>query len=186
MPTLVKTTSGVVTGLWGTALIRQADGKLKVVKIGERVHDGDQILTAQNGIVQITDDDGRTQVAQAAKAPAPDASGDIDKVIEAINSNDPQAATAAGAGAGGGGGSETEGLRVARISEGVSPEAASLGSSGAVNNNAPTLQNGIAAPQLGTSAPAPSPAPAPAPAPSPSSPAPAAVISVSTPHLTND
>src|SRR6266850_7279022 len=74
MPTIVQTASGRVSGLWGSALIRGADGKMHALKMGDVVHRGDVILTTQNGIVQLTPEETIT----AKTAPAGD---DIDRVI---------------------------------------------------------------------------------------------------------
>ena len=85
---------------------------MHVLKVGDAVHTGDVILTSQNGIVQMTDERGASQLATLLP---PD---DANRVIEQLNSDDPDAATAAGL-AGGDGGLQP-GLRVDRISEGVS------------------------------------------------------------------
>jgi large repetitive protein len=53
MPTILQTQQGIVTGIWGQALIRGADGKFRVLKMGELVKRGDVILTSQDGIVQL-------------------------------------------------------------------------------------------------------------------------------------
>ena len=111
MPTLHKTPFGHVTQIWGSALIRGADGRMHVLKAGDAVHSGDVILTSQNGIVQMTDERGDSKLATLLP---PD---DANRVIAQLNSDDPDAATAAGL-AGGDGGLQP-GLRVDRISEGV-------------------------------------------------------------------
>ncbi|TXC65699.1 hypothetical protein FSC37_05440 [Piscinibacter aquaticus] len=77
------------------------------------VRQGDQILTTQDGIVQI--DNGDAPV-RAAEGKAPAASDDVDQAITALNRGDRDAAPAAGT-AGGGEGSMQEGLRVDRIAE---------------------------------------------------------------------
>ncbi|HSN34625.1 MAG TPA: tandem-95 repeat protein, partial [Ideonella sp.] len=112
MPTLHKTPFGRVTAIWGHALIRGTDGQMHALKIGDVVHDGDVILTSQNGIVQLEDPHGATRLATALPG---DEAG---RVINALNSDDPNAATAAGIS--GGDGSLQPGLRVDRISEGLS------------------------------------------------------------------
>ena len=37
MPTMIQTVSGRVTGLWGKAMIRGADGKMRPLKMGDHV-----------------------------------------------------------------------------------------------------------------------------------------------------
>ena len=69
MPVIARSPEGKVMSLWGTALIRGADGQLRVLKVGDMVRKGDQILTTQNGIVQISNGDEPTPAAEA-KAPA--------------------------------------------------------------------------------------------------------------------
>ena len=93
MPTIVQTVSGKVTGLWGTAQVRSADGKMRPLKLGDIVRKGDVILTAQDGLVQLTPD-ADTAAAPATKAA--EAGAEIDRVITQLNQNDPKAATAAG------------------------------------------------------------------------------------------
>ena len=92
MPTMIQTTSGRVSGLWGKAMIKGADGKMRPLNIGDYVVKGDVILTTQNGIVELTPE----QVA-------PKVAGNLDD-LEAP-------------GAGGNAGSLGEGLRVGRITE---------------------------------------------------------------------
>ncbi len=117
MPTLSRTAFATVTGLWGTALIRGADGKMRALKMGDVVQQGDVILTSQDGIVQLTNEGGERRVVHAA---APNA---LDRVIEALNrGDDPDAAPAAGVAAGDGG-ELTPGLRVERIAEGLTAAA---------------------------------------------------------------
>ena len=64
MPTLLHTTHGKVTGLWGAALIRSANGKMRALKVGDIVERGDVILTTQDGIVQMAPEKG-TRLATA-------------------------------------------------------------------------------------------------------------------------
>ena len=54
MPILSKSPSGVVTGLWGSAFVKLPSGKLKPLQMGDQVKPGEQIITTQDGIVQIT------------------------------------------------------------------------------------------------------------------------------------
>ena len=93
MPTMIQTVSGTVTGLWGKAMIRGADGKMRPLQIGDLVVKGDVILTSQDGIVQLNPDavvrrEAARRRRRSSRRPA-------------------------------GGGSLLEGLRVGRISEGV-------------------------------------------------------------------
>ncbi|MDO9313492.1 MAG: Ig-like domain-containing protein, partial [Burkholderiaceae bacterium] len=150
MPTLMQTTQGRVTGLWGSALIKGPDGQMRALKMGDLVHRGDVILTTQDGIVQLTADE--TPVAAAAIKSAP--ATDIDRVISDLNQNDPDAATAAGLN-GGDGGEFLPGLRVDRIQEELTPaglaysgtsapgNTTEAGTGATVNNIAPVAQNGV-------------------------------------------
>src|SRR5256885_16000771 len=85
MPTIVRTVEGIVTALWGRAMIRGLDGKMKPLAIGDIVHRGDVILTTQDGIVQISEGD---EHRIATRLPV----DDLDTVIQAINDGDTQAA----------------------------------------------------------------------------------------------
>jgi CshA-type fibril repeat protein len=121
MPTIVQTVQGRVTGIWGVARIRGADGKMHLLKLGDMVHKGDVILTTQNGIVQLSPQESATaQNVMAHLKPGAQPAGDLDRVINALNDPDSQAATAAGLN-GDGAGDLTPGLRVDRISESVTP-----------------------------------------------------------------
>ncbi len=111
MPTIVQTHSGKVSGLWGAALIRGADGKMHALKVGDVIHRGDVILTTQTGLIEITPEE--TITAKAASV-----ADDIDRVIAGINTGDATAATAAIVGADGAG-ELGPGLRVDRVSESV-------------------------------------------------------------------
>ncbi len=111
MPTLVQTIQSRVTGLWGSALIRGANGKLRPLKMGEVVVKGDVILTTQDGIVQLSPDRdapvlARTESSEVDRVMARTESSEVDRVISALNAGDPEAATAAATAAGlnGGGG----------------------------------------------------------------------------------
>ena len=53
MPTLIQTLQGTVSAVWGSALIRGADGKLRPLKVGDTVHQGHVILTSADGIVEV-------------------------------------------------------------------------------------------------------------------------------------
>lgn len=116
MPLLAKSESGTVTALWGTAFIQLPDGTLKPLKVGDHVNWGEQILTSQDGIVQITRPDGLVTALHADEV-APSA---LDRDIAGLDQGDIDFATAAGL-AGGGEGGLTPGLRVDRVSESVTP-----------------------------------------------------------------
>ena len=118
MPVIARSPEGQVTSLWGTALIRGADGKLRMLKVGDIVRQGDQILTTQDGIVQIANGDAPDAPVQAADAKKAPEGDEIDRVITGLNTGDREVAPAAGL-AGGGDGSLEAGLRVDRINEGV-------------------------------------------------------------------
>ena len=122
MPTIVQTFQGKVSGIWGTAHMRGADGKMHLLKLGDLVHQGDVILTTQNGIVQLDSDASAPLPASVAKATQTAQPDDIDRVINALNT-DPTAqdATAAGVTGGDGAGDLSPGLRVDRIAESITP-----------------------------------------------------------------
>jgi VCBS repeat-containing protein len=113
MPTIVQTTQGRVTSLWGHALIRGTDGKMHALKVGDLVRRGDVILTSQDGIVQLAPDGPDA----AAHTPHSD---EIDRVITALNELDPLITPAAGLN-GADDGELGPGLRVERINESISP-----------------------------------------------------------------
>ena len=130
MPTIVQTFQGRVTGLWGHASIRGADGKMHPLKLGDLIRQGDVILTTQDGIVRLSPEGSDIELAggpSGAKKPAID---EIDRVISALNDADPQAATAAGLAGGDGAGDLTPGLRVDRVTEGLTPFALLQGAGG--------------------------------------------------------
>ncbi|MFY9478165.1 MAG: Ig-like domain-containing protein [Aquabacterium sp.] len=111
MPILSKSPSGVVTGLWGSAFVKLPNGKLKPLQMGDQVKPGEQIITTQDGIVQITNPKGKVAEVKPV-APVTD----LDRDIAALESG--EEATAAGL-TGGGEGGLTPGLRVDRVSESV-------------------------------------------------------------------
>ena len=133
MPTTVQTFQGRVTGLWGSASIQGADGKMRALKVGELVNKGDMILTSQDGIVQLSPDDTAaaqraalatgTPVASAATASA---SPEIDRVISGLDEPDSADAPAAGVVGGDGAGDLSPGLRVDRIVESLTPAGLAL------------------------------------------------------------
>lgn len=130
MPTILQTDHGTVTGLWGRAIIKGADGRAHPLKMGDLVRRGDVILTSQDGIVQLTSEEAQTPPAAAqavadtpvkhAPVDTPPAAaatgGEVDRVIDNLARNDADAAPAAGL-TPGDGGEFLPGLRVERISE---------------------------------------------------------------------
>ncbi|RZI80530.1 MAG: hypothetical protein EOP38_22190, partial [Rubrivivax sp.] len=121
MPILAKSPSGTVTGLWGSAFIKLPNGKLKALQVGDEVKAGEQIITTQDGIVQITNPKGKVAEVKPA-APLTD----LDRTIAGLEEGDE--ATAAGAGGGGGAdGGLQEGLRVDRVSESVGQQSFEYG-----------------------------------------------------------
>jgi Calx-beta domain/von Willebrand factor type A domain/RTX calcium-binding nonapeptide repeat (4 copies) len=112
MPILAMS-SGTVTAVWGQAFLRLPNGQLRAVKVGDKVVGGQQIVTEDDGLVQIAPDRVPVVAAPVAK-PATDA------VIADLNRDEPLEPTAAGL-QGGGGASLSQGLRVDRIAEGVTP-----------------------------------------------------------------
>ncbi|HEV7915461.1 MAG TPA: hypothetical protein VGP22_16970, partial [Albitalea sp.] len=153
MPTIVQTAEGKVTGLWGAALIRGADGKMRALKLGEVIHRGDVILTTQDGIVELSPE----AATRTAATPAGD---DIDRVITALDNDDPTAATAAVV-AGDGGSEVGQGLRVDRVSESTTGAGALPSPGERVTTTASITGNQITAPQQQAAAAAPQPDPAP-------------------------
>ncbi|HUG24399.1 Ig-like domain-containing protein, partial [Piscinibacter sp.] len=146
MPTILQTAQGQVTGLWGAALIRGADGKMRALKLGDIVHRGDVILTTQDGIVRLAP----VPEAEAAVLPPSD---DIDRVITGLNTDDPTAATAAVL-AGDGGGELGPGLRVDRIVETLGASASLPGAGTRVLPQEVAFSNQIGAADRGTDEPA--------------------------------
>ncbi|MCC7285710.1 MAG: tandem-95 repeat protein, partial [Burkholderiaceae bacterium] len=116
MPMLSRTESGMVIAIWGQAWVRGADGLFRVLKLGDTLHKGQLLLTAQDAIVQISGEDGGTVAAKPDKATAKTPTSEADSAIEAINKGDSDAAPAAGL-AGGADGDLAPGLRVERINE---------------------------------------------------------------------
>ncbi len=111
MPILAMS-SGTVTAIWGAAFIRLPNGQLKPLKVGDKVQGGQQVITEDDGLVQISPDRDATAVTPQA--------GEAERVITDLSQPDPLEAPAAGL-QGGPGASLSDGLRVERISEGVTP-----------------------------------------------------------------
>ena len=114
MPILAMS-AGTVTAVWGNAHIRLPDGTLKPVKVGDKVAGGAQIITEDDGIVQISRSKGAPQIVKAEAATA-----EADKTISAIDEQDTTLAPTAGLLGGAEGGLQA-GLRVDRVDEHVSP-----------------------------------------------------------------
>ncbi|WP_286742219.1 Calx-beta domain-containing protein [Aquabacterium sp. UBA2148] len=111
MPILAMS-SGTVTAIWGAAFLRMPNGQLKPLKVGDKVLGGQQVVTEDDGLVQISPDREATPVARAA--------AETDRVIADLAQPDPLDPPAAGL-QGGPGASLSDGLRVERISEAVTP-----------------------------------------------------------------
>ncbi|MBX3606480.1 MAG: VCBS domain-containing protein [Piscinibacter sp.] len=137
MPTIAQAAQGIVSALWGHAVIRGADGKMRVLKVGDLVKRGDVILTTQEGIVQITPEEAP---ARAEAKPA-EGESELDRVITELNQGDQRSAPAAGL-SGGGDGSLQEGLRVDRIAEGIDGASASFGSEPVAASEVPPSAGG--------------------------------------------
>ena len=166
MPTIIQTTQGTVTGLWGSAIVKGADGRAHPLKIGDIVRRGDVILTSQDGIVQLTSDvhvaapvsataavDAATPPTAAETAPRATATrSETDQVIEKLAQNDVDAATAAGL-AGGDGGEFLPGLRVDRITETLTPLGLANGQDTDTNNPPPVAEAAASAAALANIAP---------------------------------
>ena len=137
MPILSKSPSGTVTGLWGSAFVKLPGGKLKPLQVGDHVKPGEQIITTQDGIVQITNPKGKVVEAKPAAPVA-----DVDREIAALERGDE--ATAAGL-TGGGEGGLTPGLRVDRVNESVT----GLNFAYGTDRPVPDVPTGVTQPFLG-------------------------------------
>ncbi|MCX9157098.1 retention module-containing protein, partial [Niveibacterium sp. 24ML] len=143
MATTTIRAEGLVAHLEGKAWVRNADGSLREVRLGDRIAEGQVIVTEGGARLElrgangdaITVGGGREVLADAAmltqEAPAaqdaalaPPQDADIDRVIASLNAGaDPLAeldATAAGLG-GGSGGDGNSFVRLLRITEGIDP-----------------------------------------------------------------
>ena len=92
MPIVATIEVGKITTLWGTAILRLPNGTTRQLKVGDVVHKGDVILTAQNSIVEIKNESGEP-VTTAALPPQPG----LDDIIGRIEAGDPNVVPAAGA-----------------------------------------------------------------------------------------
>ncbi|MFA7293563.1 MAG: retention module-containing protein, partial [Rhodocyclaceae bacterium] len=130
-----------VAAVQGEVFARSPEGKVRRLKVGDPVREGDVITPGEGGRVELALQDGTTRLvrsgeqltvdAEVAAEVKPDArdaallagNGDIDKVIKAINSGGSLDAlleeTAAGEAGGADGGSSF--VRLMRISESVDP-----------------------------------------------------------------
>ncbi|MDH4052546.1 MAG: Ig-like domain-containing protein, partial [Rubrivivax sp.] len=136
MPVISKTEIGTVVRIDGQASRRPPGGSDQPLQVGDEVRLGDEILTTQNGIVEINFGDSKVVVTEPDALPT-----DLPPLIPP--GFDPQVGIA------GGGGSLTPGLRVDRIAEDLTPAAAlPLGNiAGEVNGPvADTVTAGSAAP----------------------------------------
>ena len=129
MPVISTVILGKVTSIWGSAHLKLASGRTRVLAVGDTVRPHDVILTGQDGIVEIRDEHGLAKLsgqgqwiaetptgARAKLALAADET--IDRVIAQLEQGDPAAATAAGATAGSGG-EVAPALRVDRVAESI-------------------------------------------------------------------
>jgi len=117
--------AGKVVGVWGMAVVRDHNGDLHQLQVGEYIKKGDVILTSQDGIVQIESDGTRL-----ARGPEVDA---LDDVLTALNEQPLDDISPAAGLTGGASGGLLEGLRVSRISEVVSPQEYAYDSAGTTN-----------------------------------------------------
>ncbi len=92
MPTITHTPLGKVAAIWGSALIRDANGKMRVLKVDDEVKNGDVILTTQGGFVRINE----AEPTATAAAVKPAAGTDVDRVIAGLNDGDLDIAPGAG------------------------------------------------------------------------------------------
>lgn len=109
-------TAGRVTAVWGSAFYRQEDGSLKPVRVGDELTSGQQVLTNQDGIVEIAPKALSPKLTQLIQAAA-----DVARTVKQLEVRDPEVVPAAGLGPFGGG-SLLPGVRVERIAEAVTPQ----------------------------------------------------------------
>ncbi len=143
MPLIIQTTTAKVVAIQGRAFIRDSLGNLRALKVGDVVVKGDQVLTEQDTIVQMTQDlDGASAAGPASAAeptpaplprpaavlvprpappaePASAAAQDVERAIIGIERAAPQDAPGAGLSSAEGG--FLPGLRVDRVVEPVVP-----------------------------------------------------------------
>ncbi|MBL8301691.1 MAG: hypothetical protein JNM26_02860, partial [Ideonella sp.] len=63
--------SGTVVAMRGKAVARAADGRLRMLSLGDPVGDDEVVLTAQNGFVQIATSDGAAGRAAPGRVVSP-------------------------------------------------------------------------------------------------------------------
>ena len=112
---ILSMTAGRVTAVWGSAFYRLQDGSLKPVRVGDELSSGQQVLTNQDGIVEIAPQVLSPKLMQLIQAAA-----EVDRTIKNIEQRDPEVVPAAGLDPVSGG-SLLPGVRVERIAEVVSP-----------------------------------------------------------------
>lgn len=112
---ILSMSAGRVTAIWGSAFYRQQDGSLKAVHVGDDLIGGQQILTDQEGIVEIEPAALSPQILKLIQA-----ANEVDHSLKAIDAHDSEAVPAAGLDASGSG-SLLPGIRVERIAEALAP-----------------------------------------------------------------
>lgn len=171
MPVITRIPQGTISGIWGSAYLLKPHAKPRPLKLGDVVQPGDRILTADNGIVRVTNDADAVPPRRTALGDA-----SFDALLADTRRPIDLEPTAAGLTAAGGSGYLEDGLRVDRILEVVSPLdlTTSVGTDGFTEPLAPTADTAAGISDGGlpidngpSPAPAPAPGPAPAPAPSP-------------------
>jgi hypothetical protein len=110
MPILAMS-AGRVTAIWGDAYVRQPNGTLKTLHVGDMVKGGTHIITEENGLVEISPTKGPSVLMKNVSAPV-----SVEQAIAGIEASDPAQLPAAGL-AGGANGSLQPGLRVDRVTE---------------------------------------------------------------------
>lgn len=122
---ILSMSAGRVTAIWGAAFYIHADGSLHPVRVGDELIGGQQVLTDQNGIVEIEPKALSPKILQLIQAMA-----DADHGLKSPDASLLEVAPAAGLD-GGGSGSLQPATRVERVVEGVSPWSMSLAAEGA-------------------------------------------------------
>ncbi|MGE5452402.1 MAG: hypothetical protein ACM3VZ_11245 [Acidobacteriota bacterium] len=111
---ILSMSAGRVTAIWGAAYYRQQDGSLKPVHVGDELIGGQQILTDQEGIVEIEPTVLSPRILKLIQA------AEVDHAVHAVNARDPEQAPAAGWDASSSG-SLVPGIRVDRVTETLTP-----------------------------------------------------------------
>ncbi|MCC7544819.1 MAG: hypothetical protein IT506_04955, partial [Aquabacterium sp.] len=76
---ILSMTAGRVTAVWGSAFYRQEDGSLKPVRVGDELISGQQVLTDQDGIVEIAHKEFSPKLMQLIQAAA-----DVDRTVKQL------------------------------------------------------------------------------------------------------